>query len=99
MIFCTYVSYVIIQMPIYFAANEKNLTYEFTFFSLQNLLLHICKISTGYTKISKFLTYKEIKEMNVIIIRKYAQWVGICNNPSKGRKTWPWKPITNFVPG
>ena len=69
------------------------------FFPIQNLLLHICKISTGYTKISKFLTYKEIKEMNVIIIRKYAQWVGICNNPSKGHKTWPWKPITNFVPG
>ena len=32
MIFCTYVTYVIIQMPIYFAANEKNLKCEFTFF-------------------------------------------------------------------
>ena len=78
---------------------KKPKMWVYLFFPIQNLLLHICKISTGYTKISKFLTYKEIKEMNVIIIRKYAQWVGICNNPSKGRKTWPWKPITNFVPG
>ena len=33
-IFCPYVTkiHVIIQMPIYFAANEKNLKCEFTFF-------------------------------------------------------------------